>query len=250
MKKRGQWQGMWTVVQLNWPHYLIATLVCLGVFVGMVCFGNPLFRLGCMVVWLGLVYFVVVSLIVSHWVYDSSDLYKWGWLDHVWKGGSPPRAVICHSGFDEVSEPLRELWPQTSWQILDHFDAAIMPEPSIARARRWYPPSKETISAPFHRWPISEKSADLVFGLLAIHELRSESERTAWFAEAYRCLEVGGRVVLVEHLRDLANFLVFGPHYVHFHSETSWRTCWEAVGFRVIEDFPITPFVRVFVLEK
>src|SRR6185369_12297714 len=100
----------------------------------------------------------------------------------------------------------------------------------------------------YDAWAVAAESADLVLGLLAIHELRSEAERSAWFAEAKRCLRKGGRVVLVEHLRDIANFLAFGPGFLHFHSPASWRRCWECAGFRSIDEFSVTLFVRIFVL--
>ena len=99
------------------------------------------------------------------------------------------------------------------------------------------------------QWPLEAESVDVVFGLLAIHELRSEEERSAWFAEARRCLRKGGRVILVEHVRDLANFLAFGPGFLHFHSLASWRRNWESAQLRSLDDFRVTPWVRVFVLE-
>jgi hypothetical protein len=92
--------------------------------------------------------------------------------------------------------------------------------------------------------------ADLILGLLAIHELRSETERGLWFAEAKRCLRPDGRVVLVEHVRDMANFIAFGPGFVHFHSRADWRRCWETAGFHLADEFCVTPFIRIFVLGK
>ena len=123
-----------------------------------------------------------------------------------------------------------------------------MKEPSIRRARRLFPPTPGTLSAPYDRWPAATESADVVFGLLAIHELRSDAERGAWFAEARRCLSSSGRVILVEHLRDIANFIAFGPGFLHFHSRWSWERGWESAGFRLADEFRVTPWVRVFVL--
>ena len=133
--------------------------------------------------------------------------------------------------------------------MLDHYDESRMTETSIRRARQLYPPTPDTIRAPFDRWPVEDGWADVVFGLLAIHELRSEAERGAWFAEARRSLLDHGRVVLVEHVRDLANFIAFGPGFLHFHSPASWRRAWESAGLQCREEFRVTPWVRVFVLE-
>ena len=113
-----------------------------------------------------------------------------------------------------------------------------------------FPPNEGTLSSPYDAWRFPPESADVVVALLAIHELRSEAARSAWFAESKRCLRKGGRVVLVEHVRDAANFVAFGPGFLHFHSAESWRRCWECAGFRSIDQFRVTPFVQIFVLSS
>jgi hypothetical protein len=123
-----------------------------------------------------------------------------------------------------------------------------MSEPSIHRARALFPPAPGTLACSYDAWPLAGDSADVVFALLAIHELRTETERTTWFAEAKRCLRKDGRVVLVEHVRDAANFLAFGPGFLHFHSCASWKRCWESAGLRSVELINMTPFVQIFVL--
>jgi SAM-dependent methyltransferase len=196
----------------------------------------------------GAAYFLFGSLGVSRWVYDRSDLYRWGWLERALRGSALHQVIFCHSGFDESSSELRARFRDVEWRVLDHFDAKQMTEASIRRARAMYPPTPGTLASPYDAWPVLPESADVIFGLLAIHELRSEAERGAWFAEARRCLRKGGRVVLIEHVRDAANFLAFGPGFLHFHSPASWCRCWEQAGFASLDAFRVTPFVRVFVL--
>lgn len=58
----------------------------------------------------------------------------------------------------------------------------------------------------------------------------------------------GGRLLLVEHVRDLANGLAFGPGCLHFHRVRTWRRHWQAAGFACRDSFPVTSFVRMFVL--
>ena len=136
------------------------------------------------------------------------------------------------------------------WRILDHHDPSTMTEASIRRARKLYPPTHVTEAAPFDRWPIGDGWADVVFGIMAIHEMRTVGERAKWFAEAKRCLADGGRIVVVEHARDAANFLAFGPGFLHFHSVKNWERSWEGEGLRLMDNSRITPFVRVFVIGK
>lgn len=248
MSSRGRWQGMHTVFRFNWPFYLIAALVFLTVLVALF---QPLplpVKLACGAAMAGAGYFLFVSLAVSHLVYDRSDLYRWQWLDRALADGGRGHILVCHAGFDEVSEALKRRLAPVEAVVLDHFDAARMTEPSIHKARRLFPPTPGTFAAPFNRWPRENGTSDVVFGLLAIHEFRSEEERSAWLAEAHRCLRPGGRVLIAEHLRDTANFLAFGPGFLHFHSFGNWERCWQKAGLRKVDDFRITPWIRVFVL--
>jgi hypothetical protein len=245
---RGKWQGMITIARFNWAFYVVAGAVLIVSFAGLFLFPTLALRMVCSVALAGSLYFLVGSLGVSHLIYDRSDLYRWGWLDRALRGASKSAVIFCHSGFDETSPALHQRLGNVGWLVLDHFNERQMREASIRRARRMFPPTPGTLAARYDEWPAGGQSADVVFGLLAIHELRREEERRGWFAEARRCLRKDGRVVLVEHARDLANLLAFGPGFVHFHSVKSWRRAWEGAGFRALDEFRITPWVRVFVL--
>lgn len=248
MKPRTPWQGMLTVFRFNWPLYVAAAVVLLGAMAGSI-FIDPLWlRLACVAAAIGAAYFIFVSLGVLHLVYDRSDLYGWRWCERAFASRSPREIVVCHSGFDEVSEALSNKLQPASCTVLDHYDPALLTEPSIHKARKLYPPTPETLAAPFHCWPLADASADAIFGLLAIHEFRSVEQRSRWFTEARRCLKPGGRIVLAEHLRDPANFAAFGPGFLHFHSAANWRSCWEQQGLRTADEFSVTPWVRFFVI--
>lgn len=245
MSERGKWDGMLAIARFNWPFYATAFAVLLLAVLAFERF--PLIASGAIA---GCVYFLIGSLGVSHWVYDLSDLYRWTWLGRALRGSRLQEMVVCHSGFDEASAMLKQRFPEADWRVIDHYDPATMTEASIRRARRLFPPTEGTLPARFDAWPLADSSVDVVFGMLAIHELRSDGERVAWFAEARRSLGEGGKVVVVEHLRDLANFVAFGPGFMHFHSAATWRKSWESGGLKRVDDFRITPFVQVFVLEK
>jgi SAM-dependent methyltransferase len=248
LKARAQWQGMINIARFNWPFYAATMIALISSFVGLFLFFGLIPKLLCCVVFAIAAYFLIGSLGVSHFIYDRSDLYRWRWLDRALIGFNMREAIFCHCGFDEASVALRQKFAGVNWQVVDHFDANQMTEASIRRARALFPPAPGTLSSRYDAWPVAADSADAVFGLLAVHELRSEPERRAWFAEARRCLRNGGRLVLVEHVRDVANFLAFGPGFLHFHSLASWRRCWESAGFRSVDEFRLTPFVRIFVL--
>jgi len=250
VSERGCFEGTWKIVRFNWPLYAAALLVIVAVLV-VACLA-PAFplKIACILAGAGSLWFVAGSLGASHIVYDRSDLHRGAWLARALGGGSPHAAAMCHCGYDEISGLLGEQLPGVELCVLDHYDDATMSEPSIQRARSLFPPGPGTIAASFAHWPITDGALDAVFGVLAIHELRAHSERTAWFAEARRCLAGDGRIVLVEHLRDIANFTAFGPGFVHFHSTSTWRRAWEEAGLRGVDQFRITPFLRVFVLHR
>ena len=57
-------------------------------------------------------------------------------------------------------------------------------------------------------------------------------------------------MLLVEHVRDVANFAVFGPGAFHFLSRAEWLRVVEVAGLRVATERRVTPFVRALALER
>ena len=97
---------------------------------------------------------------------------------------------------------------------------------------------------------MADRSIDAAVLALSAHELRTHEGRCGLFAEVNRSLARDGRVVVAEHLRDVANFVAFGPGCLHFHSRRAWVRCFTSAGFSICDEFTITPFVRVFVLGR
>lgn len=230
---------MLNIVRFNWPMYL-GSLICLIVELAVAhAFQEPIAALAALVT----AYFTLASLLVSLWVYDLSGLYRWDFLPD---GGFAQIANI-HAGFDESSDSLRRRYSGAHFTVLDFYDPARHTEPSIARARKLYPPSTETVSCASDSLPLPDASQDLVCALFAAHEIRSHAERVQFFREVRRIAR--GRCVLVEHTRDLANVAAFGPGAWHFHSPAEWRSCWEEAGLGLVSEVRHTPFVRVYTLE-
>jgi SAM-dependent methyltransferase len=241
---------MLTIVRFNWPFYLTVLIMLISALYGIFWSNSLWLKSGFSLGLMSAFYFLMVSLAVSHQIYDRSDLYRWKWLVRALDGVAAKQIVFCHCGFDEVSQNLKRCYSDVEWIVLDHYDPTIMTEASIRRARKYYPVAEGSHSVPHDCWSRASESADVVLGLLAIHELREESERIAWLKEAKRCLKPSGRVILAEHVRDLANFIAFGPGFLHFHTRMSWLRCWEAAGLQSKDEFAVTPWVRIFVLFK
>jgi SAM-dependent methyltransferase len=190
-----------------------------------------------------------VSLIVSHWVYDRSGLYDLTWLPQR-VPGSPRNIVNVHAGFDESSEALAAVYPSANLRILNFYDERRNTEPSIARARKLKPATRTSESASVNSLPLANESQDLVLLFLAAHEIRNKSDRSEFFQEVRRSLRPGGSVILVEHLRDAANALAYGPGSLHFHSRTTWLHAILSTGLKLVTEFKITPLIQVFVCSR
>jgi len=133
---------------------------------------------------------------------------------------------------------------------LDFYDAAKHTEPSIRRARAAYQPYPGTTNISTNKIPIDADSVDKFFAILSAHEIRDAAERRAFFAEVSRVLSRNGRAVVVERLRDAANFLAYNIGALHFHSHSSWLESFAAAGLVLESEKKITPFVTAFFLKK
>jgi SAM-dependent methyltransferase len=243
-------RGLRQIVRLNWPFYAVAAVLAIA--------GPPLVRwlslpgwarvpLYLIAVVVGL--WLVASLAASWIVYDRSGLMQWDWILQA-LGFHPASWINLHAGLDESTPALRTLFKDAPGRVFDIFDPAEMTEPSIGRARRLAHNEVAPESADFRRLPVPTGTVDVAMLLLSAHELRSDAARSALFAELRRVLGPAGRIVVAEHLRDWANFLAFGPGFLHFHSRRTWIRCFARHRFDVHREFSITPFVRIFVLRR
>jgi hypothetical protein len=240
--------GVRQILRFNWPFYAAAVPIAIvapyiiGALPGPVAVRVALYSAT------GLVWLWLFGSILASWiVYDRSELMAGSWilegLPRV-----PERWIAVHAGLDEMT-PVIERLLETTGRTFDIFDPVEMPEPSIARARTpSSSPAAECVD--FRRLPIEDTSVDAAFLLLSAHELRTHASRVALFTEIRRGLTSGGQAIVVEHLRDVPNFVAYGPGALHFHSRRAWLQTFAASGLDVAGERSITPFVRVFVLRR
>jgi SAM-dependent methyltransferase len=243
------YEGMLSIMAFNWPWYLLALLISIGfgcalLFIAMPLAVQLLLALGITAAMYG----TVASIVASHWVYDRSGLQNWTWLQQCFD--STPRTwANIHAGFDTSTMRMLSLFPPDNVHVLDIFNPVVMTEGSIKRARRFANADSSAKAADMLALPISDKSLDAAFLLFAAHEVRTEAGREGLFAELKRSLKPGGRVVVAEHLRDMPNFLAYGPGFFHFLPRAAWIEGTERAGLKLVKEFKITPMVRVFVFE-
>ena len=260
-------RGVRQIVRFNWPFYAVAAAALALAPAAIARLALPpavrvVLSAGAALAAL----WVVTSLIASWLIYDRSPLMRWDWLPRA-LGFQPGAWINIHSGLDESTPALRALFGAARGRVFDMFDPGEMTERSITRARLTglrraclaeardaREASQASEGGPehvdYHRLPIPTGTVEAALLLLSAHELRTDAARLALFTELRRVLGPGGRVVVAEHLRDAANFLAFGPGFLHFHSRRTWARCFARTRFDIHAEFPITPFVRVFVLRR
>lgn len=246
-------RGVRQIARLNWPFYAAALAAIVIASAALAAVPMPTSARGIVLVATGAAAFWTAGSLVASWiVYDRSPLMRWRWIREA-LGIAPVSWINVHAGLDESTAALRRLFVGTSSRVFDIFDPVEMTEPSIARARTLALDAPDAFAAErvdFRDLPVQTGTIDVAFLLLSAHELRTDSARGALFAELHRVLVPGGRVLVAEHLRNWANFLAFGPGFLHFHARRTWARSFARSRFAIRSEFSITPFVRVFILRR
>jgi SAM-dependent methyltransferase len=245
---RKPYQGVLNIIRFNWHFYLITAisvllLLAAGNFIGSLMFWP------CMILAAGIMVSASISLFVSYYVYDKSNLYDFTWLQRFNTLGAPT-VVNIHAGFDETSSILEKNLPNAILQVFDFYDRSKHTEISIERARKAYPSYNGTIKITTSELPVAKKSVDIIFNIFALHEVRNPEERIHFLKEQVRALRQNGKIVVVEHLRDVPNFLAYNIGFLHFFSAREWDHNFQQAGLCVYNKFTITSFITVFILTK
>lgn len=230
----------------NWPLYAAAGV---GIVIGVALACLP--DLPSPVRWLGGAgaviagWFAGASFWAFHAMFDRSELLGGQWLTEELPQ-APGRWVQINAGLEETTLPLHHLFPGAEGKTLDLYDPAVMTEPAVTRARQQKAGVAAVAIQP-ESLPVEDGWAELVVVMLAAHEIRDGQKRQRFFEELRRIVSPTGKVIVVEHLRDLAAALAFGPGIFHFFPRGEWLRLGRRVDLEVERERRITPFVRVFV---
>ena len=250
---RTPFQGVWNIVRFNWHFYVLALAFLIGLL-----FANAYLvekhRIYALILFVLALFTTLISLFVSYYVYDLSDLYKLDWVENRDENGrnteGGKKIVNINAGFDETSVLLQAKFDKAQLTVLDFYDPKKHTEVSIKRARNAYPPFPNTQQVTTSNLTLETHSADKIFVLFAAHEIRDKAERIVFFKELHRVLKPNGQVFVAEHLRDTANLLAYNIGFFHFLSKASWYNTFDASHFKIATEFKKTPFITVFILKK
>ena len=243
---RSPLQGITNVLSFNWHFYAFAIIVLLTMVLSSHIIGNEwewLFLCASILV----VVTTVISLLVTYYVYDYSDLYDFKWLDD-FPAGSARKILNINAGFDETSSILAEKFKGSELHVCDFYDPHNHTEISIKRARKAYPPHPSTVKVRTNSLPYSDQEFDVVCIAFAAHEIRNTDERQQFFEEIKRVTNVDGRIFVTEHLRDIHNFLAYTIGCFHFYSRADWIGIFLFSQLNLLEERKTTAFVRTFTL--
>ena len=244
--------GMLKILRFNWPWYAGAAMVtAIAVWaLGRSDIAAP-WRWGALALLVLADLWLLLSLLVSHAIYDRSDVARGEWLGTLSNGA----VAVFHFGQDEASALVAARLPHATLRTFDLYQPQRAGTPSLRRARALAqtdrasePASIETAS--IDRVPLADGSIDLAVLAFAAHELRDHDGRVVLFRELTRTLAGGGRLLVLEHLRDGWNLLAYGPGVFHFLSRRTWLRCFAAAGLSVVQESRVTPWVRRFELRR
>jgi ubiquinone/menaquinone biosynthesis C-methylase UbiE len=246
---RKPFQGVGNIVRFNWHLYVLSLSISFTGCLVANFFSEP-YRLFLYLFCILVLSTTLISLMVSFYIYDLSGLYKFDWLDDELKNTDKIKIVNINAGFDETSTLLKDKFSSAELMVLDFYDPLTHTEISIKRARKAYPSFPATVKVTTTNLPLEDNSADYVFMIFAAHEIREEKERMDFFREINRVVKPTGQVIVVEHLRDVPNFLAYTIGFLHFHTASSWLKTFQASKLKIKKEIKLTPFISTFILDK
>ncbi len=242
---RKPFQGVLNIVRFNRWKYIFSLFLLLI----MSCIylnSNSLYQSIFLVLILVLAFFLSVSLLISYIVYDYSSLYQLPWLPNLEK----QNVLNVNAGFDEISDFLKEKYPEITLIKSDFFNSERHTEPSIQRARKIYPPQSDVVLINTEKIDFESDMFDSILLFFAAHEVRNEQERIAFFKELNRILKPEGKIYITEHLRDWVNFIPYSVGFFHFYSKNNWSKIVHSSDLKIEKEIKTTPFVSTFILTK
>ncbi|GAO42508.1 class I SAM-dependent methyltransferase [Flavihumibacter petaseus] len=247
--KRRPFQGVLNILSFN-RHFYVYGLLSLGLLmlaIRLLPLTPPVMTTATWILLAAYTYGLVMPLLVSAYVYDFSGYYHFDWLQkEVEEPNAVGRIVNINAGFDETSFILQRHFPKAEVTVFDFYNAKQHTEPAIVRARKVTQEFPDTARIATNAIPLGEEAADLVFLLSAAHEIRSNEEKARLLEECRRICKPGGKVIMVEHLRDFPNFLAFTIGFTHFFSRDTWKKAFTDAGFADMKETKFTPFMSVF----
>jgi hypothetical protein len=210
-----------TLARYNWPLYLVAISGAIaGTVVALNGHSHLAVRAAGAFGALIAIWYAAASFVAFHAMFDRSRLLGGSWLGELMS--EPPDRCIQISVFLEATTlPITKVFPQAEVILLDLFRPELMTAPAVTRARQ-SAKATNAISSTIDSLPVEDGWSDATVITLAAHEIRLKSKREQLFHELQRVTVQSGSIIVVEHLRNIAALLAFGPGLFHFYPRREW----------------------------
>jgi len=243
--ERKKFQGVVNILSFNRHFYFIGLSFLAAIIACFIYFNWTQSIL--LIIIIAFIYGLVMPLIISAYVYDYSGYYNFNWLKKCDVKDVEKQLIInINAGFDETSFSIKSKFPKSHLKVYDFYNPEKHTEPAIVRARKVTIEYPNTQQIKTNKIPLDNNTVDLIFLLSAAHEIRSNKEKVIFLKECHRVCKTSGKVILVEHLRDLPNFLAFSIGFAHFFSKNTWNSVFKKAGFSNCIEHKFTPFMSIF----
>jgi hypothetical protein len=200
--------GVLKIARFNWPWYVAAAVVTIAgiLLLRSRVLGETLSMLGLT----GLLVadlWLIMSLAVSHYIYDRSAVSRGEWLGNV-GSASVGRAAIFHAGQDEATDVVTGRLISSDVEAFDFYDPERNGTASLERARS-EAVRHATPIAP-DAIPLEDDALDLGLLVFAAHEIRDEAERVLFFQELARLSPLNRQMFIVHTLFLCVILTLFG----------------------------------------
>jgi SAM-dependent methyltransferase len=233
--------GTAQMIRFNWPKYLAAVVVVAAAAFATTA-GTPLPVIACLwTIGVPALAWTLTSLAATWWVYDHRRVYE------QLTTGLPISGAwgIVHAGFDASAKTLRASIGRPPSAVRQ---VALTARASLRRARKVS--QHDALGAGADGPRLAPGSLDLVFVTFAAHEIRDVGQQRMLFREIGEALRPGGHLIVTEHPRDLTNFAVYGPGFLHFQPVGTWMARAAEAGLVPGSRQSITPFVKRLVWQR
>ncbi|MDQ3127780.1 MAG: YndJ family protein [Chloroflexota bacterium] len=236
------------VISFNRSSFVAGPAIGVVAILSSVSIGNlpDALRIGVGLAGLGALVATSAAVLVTWRVFGPEAPERWAWIRSV--GTDSARWLNLTTGFDDSTATLRATLPGRG-SAIDVFDSSRTHAAALRLARAAFPPASESVPVAGLPAVVDSASVDTVFLLMSAHETHDQ-ERRSLFAATRSALAPGGRLVLVEHLRDRANVLAFGPGAWHFSDRDDWLRSADSAGLELLDERGLGPWVRGFVFGR
>lgn len=244
---RKPFQGVINIIRFN-RHIYILSLMLVILLLSVTKYSPALFiqqfaLTGAIIILISTTF----SVLTSWYIYDYTKIYT---LPFIKSSAENLSIANFNAGFDEFSQVIKHKFPNSTLEVFDFYNPGKHTEISIKRARKTIKPYPDTITIDTDNFIHAGNKYNMVFLIFSAHEIRNIDERIIFFQEIGSALQQNGTLYLIEHVRDLPNFLAFNLGFLHFYSDKSWKHCLWSANLKINKQQKLNPFINLYEIIK